>query len=37
MGGIGCVNEPDEDFLKFKGVLDTCLAEVNASVQSTQQ
>ncbi|XP_021918553.1 lysozyme-like isoform X2 [Zootermopsis nevadensis] len=34
LGGVGCVNEPGEDFLKFKRDLDTCLAEVNTSMNS---
>jgi hypothetical protein len=33
LGGVGCVEEPGEDFSHFKSDLDTCLAEVNASMR----
>ncbi|XP_023724518.1 lysozyme isoform X3 [Cryptotermes secundus] len=32
LGGVGCINEPDEGFDDFKSDLDACLAEVNASM-----
>jgi hypothetical protein len=35
LGGVGCVNEPEGNFENFKSDLDTCLAEVNASMLET--
>jgi hypothetical protein len=32
LGGVGCIKEPHKDFDDFKSDLDTCLAEVNASM-----
>jgi hypothetical protein len=32
LGAVGCADEPDGGFEHFKSDLDTCLAEINASM-----
>jgi hypothetical protein len=35
LGIEGCGKQPDDDFYRFKNALDTCLEEINASMQDT--